>query len=395
MVVDLSLSDHFRAFAATVERDGGTTYASICRGVSEDPQVLALLEQAPVAQRRPILLLAAVHDLLLAGADHPLAAWYDTVAAVRSTEPARPHGDVAAAFADFCRVNGAELAELVTTRSTQTNEVGRCTSLLPALCTVAELGSPREPLSLLDLGCSAGLNLLFDDYGYTYRGRDGAVVATAGHPGAVVALECTVRGDPPWLPELHLPAVAERVGLDLSPLDPLEDDAARWLLACQWPDNPARFGRLRAALARARAAPRPPRLERGDMVDDLPRVAASIGGTHPLVVFHSWVAAYLDEPRQYALVAAVEELGRSRPVHHVYCEAPFETPGLPTPPPPVRGDGPDLTTALVHIGPGGAAPVRLADTHPHGYWIRWWPGPLTPRGPTARPGAPVPALPDR
>ncbi len=167
--------------------------------------------------------------------------------------------------------------------------------------------------------------------------------------------------------------MADRVGLDLSPLDPFSDDAARWLLACQWPDNPVRFGRLRAALANVRAAPDPPRLERGDMVTDLRRVAATIPGDNPLVVFHSWVAAYLDEAQQRALASEVRALGGDRPVHHLYCETPFETPGLPTPPAPVPREGPDLATALVHVGPHGSAPARLADTHPHGYWLRWWP----------------------
>ena len=88
------------------------------------------------------------------------------------------------------------------------------------------------------------------------------------------------------------------------------------------------------------------------MVADLPRVAASMAGHHPLVVFHSWVAAYLGEEQQRALVRQVRALEATRPVHHLYCETPFETPGLPTPPSPVRRDGPDLATALVHIGPG-------------------------------------------
>ncbi len=103
--------------------------------------------------------------------------------------------------------------------------------------------------------------------------------------------------------------MADRVGLDLSPLDPSSDDDALWLLACQWPDNPLRFGRLRAALANARATKNPPRLEQGDMVTDLARVAATISGTTPLVVFHSWVAAYLDEDQQRTLAAEVRALG--------------------------------------------------------------------------------------
>ena len=167
--------------------------------------------------------------------------------------------------------------------------------------------------------------------------------------------------------------MAERVGLDLAPVDPFSDDEARWLLACLWPDNLARFERLRAALANVRAAPHPPRLERGDLLTDLPRVVAGMPDDGPLVVFHSWVAAYLSEEGQRSLARQVAALGEDRPVHHLYCESPFETPGLPTPPSPVPREGPDLATALVHVGPGGGRAVRLADTHPHGYWIRWWP----------------------
>jgi hypothetical protein len=192
------------------------------------------------------------------------------------------------------------------------------------------------------------------------------------------------------LPELRLPTMDQRVGLDLSPLDPFSDDAGLWLLACQWPDNPTRFGRLRGALSNVRASHNPPRLEQGDMVTDLPRVAASIPGTTPLVVFHSWVAAYLDQDRQRMLATEVRTLSATRPVHHLYCETPFETPGLPTPPSPVPREGPDLATALVHIGPEGE-PVRLADTHPHGYWIRWWPA--TRPGPTERLAEPAPRSP--
>jgi hypothetical protein len=373
VLVEEPLSDHFRGFAAVVERDGGTTYPAICRAIADDDAVLSILDGAPLPQRRPLLLLAAVHFLLLSGSEHPLAAYYDTVAAVRGVPADPPAGDVAAAFIDFCQVHRAAVERLVATRTTQTNEVGRCTGLFPGLCVIASEYGWREPLALLDLGTSAGLNLLFDDYGYSYRAARGGAILTAGAVDSAVALECSVRDDLTHLPELHLPVIAERVGLDLSPVNPLSDEEARWLLACQWPDNPARFGRLRAALANVRAAAHPPRLERGDMLRDLPEVAATIAGAGPLVVFHSWVAAYLSEPQQRLLVEQVAALGARRPVHHLYCESPFETPGLPTPPSPVRREGPDLATTLVHIGPGPSPPLRLADTHPHGYWIRWWP----------------------
>ncbi len=366
------LGEHFRAFATTVERDGDTTYATISRAVADDDEVLSLLDGAPLMQRRPLLLFAAVHFLLLSGVEHALAASFDTVCVIRGL-PARPRpaDDVATAFTDFCREYRADIEGLIETHTTQTNEIGRCTRLLPGLCQVAARYGRHKPLSLLDLGTSAGLNLLFDDYGYTYSAADGDAL-TAGVPGAAVALQCDVRGELTALPELRLPAMAERVGLDLTPVDPFSDDEARWLLACVWPDNLPRFERLCAAVANVRASAHPPRLEQGDMLTDLPRVVATVAGDGPLVVFHSWVAAYLTEEEQRTLTDRIATLDTPRPVHHLYCESPFETPGLATPPSPVRREGPDLATALVHVPPGGAA-ERLADVHHHGKWIRWWP----------------------
>ena len=93
---DQPLREHFIAFADTVERDGGSTYPTICRGVAADEEVLSLLDGAPLMQRRPLLLLAAVHFLLLSGTEHPLADFYDTVRVVprpegRGAERRRDH----------------------------------------------------------------------------------------------------------------------------------------------------------------------------------------------------------------------------------------------------------------------------------------------------------------
>ena len=70
------------------------------------------------------------------------------------------------AFRAFAAAHADELAELLVTRSTQTNEIGRCALLLPAFGIVAaEVG----PLAHLDVGTSAGLNLLLDRYHYGYE----------------------------------------------------------------------------------------------------------------------------------------------------------------------------------------------------------------------------------
>ena len=314
------LPEQFRVFAQGAAKDGATTYDVICNGVADDPDILALLAEAPLRQRRPNILLAAVHFLLLSGTQHPLARHYDTVRSVGGggavgggavgggaggavggdsgdNPQGPPHSDLVADFKEFCLKHRAELLELLATRSTQTNEVGRCTALLPAINLIAAR-HPGQPLSLLDLGTSAGLNLLFDSYDYTYHQRDGGAVLTLGRADAKVHLECTVRGELSALPPLSLPGVAGRFGIDAAPIDPTSGDGAEWLLACLWPDNLARFTRLREALAIARTTPHPPEVYQGDIIDDLPAVVDHIARSGPLIVFHSWVAAYLSPQRQ-------------------------------------------------------------------------------------------------
>jgi hypothetical protein len=366
---EATLPLQFRGFGAAVERDGATTYAAICASVAGDADVMGIIEQAPLAQRRPNLLLAAVHYLLLRGVEHPLGAFYDTV---RPPGAPAPEGDVGEVFRDFCHTYRGEVLDLVTTRSTQTNEVNRCAVLLPGLCAIAMQYDPKEPLSLLDLGTSAGLNLLFDRYAYTYLQRDDGSERTAGDPTSPVMLGCSVANRFDDLPDLTLPAMADRAGLDLSPIDASSTDEALWLLACLWPDNLPRFNRLRSALDVWRSVPDRPRIMQGDMVDDLASVAATVGGDSPLVVFHSWAVAYLPEQRQKELVETIRSIGQQRPVHHLYAELPFETPGLPTPDSPDAGHRASGSTALVHIGPGIEAPERWANVHPHGNWIRWF-----------------------
>jgi hypothetical protein len=369
------LAEQFRLFARTAGRDGAPRYRDICEGVAGDPVLLELTAHAPADQRRPNILLAAVHYLLLSGAGGPLARHYPTVAEWRGGagagdrllpggEPPDPFPD----FAAFAREHLDELVPLVATRATQTNEIGRCAVLLPALATVA--GEHGLPLSLLDLGTSAGLNLLFDRYAYTYTRPDGPPVA-AGDPASAVHLQIELRAG--RLPDLDLPRISQRQGIDRHPIDPTDPDQALWLLACQWPDHLERFRRLAAALALARTVPDLPRIHRGDMVDDLGAMAADAPAESRLCILHTWAAAYLSPERQGGLEAAVDRVASTRPVSWLYAEHPFEVPGLPMPAAPagepVRG-----STALVLVELNGARRVerRLADVHHHGRWLHWW-----------------------
>ncbi len=234
--------------------------------IAAEPEILNLVVSADRAQQVSNLLLGAVHFLLLSGAQHPLADFYPSLSKTpRSIENAYPH------FHKFCLEYAGEIQRLVITHRVQTNEVGRCTNLLPAFGLIYE--RTKKPLALIEVGASAGLNLLWDRYGYDYQ--------EAGYTGDIsssVQLTCRPDGDfyPP-IPFL-LPEVAYRVGIDLRPIDLQDGETIRWLRALIWPEHLDRAELLERAIEIARRDP--PRLIGGNVLDDA--VGESICGAHAL-----------------------------------------------------------------------------------------------------------------
>ena len=197
--------------------------------------------------------------------------------------------------------------------------------------------------------------------------------------------------------------MAERVGLDLSPIDPFSDDAAR---AGCWPAS-GRTTRRCSAACEARAfqrarCPRPTRhgSSRATWWPDLPR-ARRLHGRPPPARRVPLLGGRLPQrgattrPRETGAGAR----GPPGPCTTSTARPPSRRPVCPRRRRRSGATGRTSPPRSVHVGPGGAEPVRLADTHPHGYWIRWWPEshPDVPaptfRGliaPFAAPGSPPP-----
>ena len=238
----------------------------------------------------------------------------------------------------------------VLSRATQTNEVGRCATLLPVLA-----GLPG-PLALLEVGASAGLCLYPDRYSYRYPGH---AVDPADGPSRVV-LECAVGGDAP-LPDA-LPEVVWRGGIDLNPLDVRDDDAMRWLQTLVWPEHEDRRARLAAAVDLAREDP--PTLVRGDLNEALPGLVEQVPDDATLVVFHSAVLAYLsaEERDLFALQMAVTR------GHWVGNEGPRVLPA-------VAATAPEGPPAGAAVGPApfvlGLDGWAVAWTEGHGRALHW------------------------
>jgi hypothetical protein len=337
------LARRFRHFGL---HESGTSplYAELCLAVAEQPDVLALLAVAEDLQQRPNLLFAAVQDLLLAGADHPLRAFYPSVGGQR---PPQGAGRV---FADFCHVHADALRGLIATRTTQTNEVRRCVALAPVLTLVQSWAAPR-PLALLEVGCSAGLNLQVARYRCDYHPGD----ASLGPADARVRLATELRGGtPPEGPPLR---VGARLGLDLHPLDVRDEGDVRWLRACVWPEHEERRRLLDLAVAEARRDP--PALVQGDAVDDLAAAVARLPADAVPVVVHSATLVYLTSERRAAFETGLTRLAHDRDLARVSLE--WDESAAPV----------TFALGLTRFRDGERHDRLLGSAEPHGHWLNW------------------------
>ena len=260
-----TLRDYYGKFARLEASGTSPIYTAWAEGVAADDEVIALLLELPRPKRQANLLFAAARHL---------GAGESTYADLRA----------------WLLRHWNDVRELMLARSTQTNEAGRCATLLPALARIP------GPLALMEVGASAGLCLYPDRYSYrfTVTGAVGAEFAQsttldpADGPSAVV-LDCELTNVS--VPE-RLPEVAWRAGIDLNPLDITDVDQREWLTSLIWPEHEARRERLLAAASIAAADP--PHLVRGDLLDTVESLLAEVpAGTQP-VVFHSAVLAYVD-----------------------------------------------------------------------------------------------------
>lgn len=241
------------------------------------------------------------------------------------------------------------LARFVREQAVQTNEVQRCFALLPAFLTLAqEHGAVR--LDFVELGPSAGLNLLWDRYAYAYRaGRWGSSeLLLQGVEYAPVPREVLTRR----------PEVGGRLGIDLNPVDVTTEHGARLLHAFIWPGRVQRAQRLKSAIAILRREP--PTLVRGDYVELLPAVLAERDEGALTIVFQIASTGYIGRERRAELRELLERAGRDGPLGWVSTRAVEE----------LEEDRTDSYELEVGLWPGGKRRMLLRCDF-HGNWIRW------------------------
>ncbi|MFB9540821.1 MULTISPECIES: DUF2332 domain-containing protein [Streptomyces] len=301
----------YRHFGEVEAAGTSPLYERVAVALSESGQALRAIEAAPARKRHPAVILAALHDLALAGRAPALAAAY-----------AAADGDAAAAAAvdTLLRMTDSVVATAVH-RQTRTNETGRCAVLYPAIAEAARRVDANA-VGLIDVGCSAGLNLNVDRVGITYSNGQ-----SLGNPSSPVQMTSSIVGDRP-IPTPAIPEVVARVGIDLDPVDVTGADNARWLRACLWPDQPERVARLDAEMALSATAP--PLLLRGDALEVLPDALARVPADALPVITTTWALSRFPLESRLRFLHRLDEAAAGRAVAWVSAEGVGVAPAIPT-----------------------------------------------------------------
>ena len=337
-------AESFRYYARTVYPGRSPLYLSLATRVAEDPETLAIASMAWKKDALPNLFFSAVHFLLLKGEHHQLAAFYP------SLNNNSKHYDLAYPyFRSFVLEHKSEIGGIITTRSVQTNEVGRCAVLVPAFELVARQAKNR-PLALIEIGSSAGLTLLWDRYHYQYNKG-----LQCGNPDSPVQVECLLRGEKrPPVPD-RFPEIVSRLGVDLNPVDLNDTENVQWLRALVWPEHKKRADQLEFAIEMARHDPPP--IVRGDALDLLPSLIERVPDDSQLCIFHSFTLSLANAKPRERLEWMLKEASERRNLFHISFEWPknSETPLL----------------GLASLEGGRSAERVLARCNTHGEWLEW------------------------
>ena len=305
------LAQVYRRFGEVDAAGASPLSERVAVALSESGEALRAIEAAPARKRHPTVILAALHDLALAGRAPALAAAYATV---------DDDAAAGAAIDTLVRMTDA-VVELAVRRPPRSDETGHGAVLYPAIVEAA-CRAGAQAVGLIDVGCSAGLDLSLDRVGITYGNGQ-----SLGDPSSPVQLSASIVGDRP-VPTHSMPEVVARIGIDRDPVDVTDADDVRWLRACLWPDRPERRARLDAELALA--ATTPPLLLRGDAVELLPDAVARVPADALPVVTTTWALSAFPLESRLRFLHRLADAATDRPVAWVSVEGVGVAPAIPT-----------------------------------------------------------------
>ena len=299
------ISNCFTRFAINECKGSSSLYEHLSEKIAADKQLLQLASYARKGQPVPNLFLGAVHYLLLKGKSHQLREYYGSIVSnPKNAAMAFPY------FKDFCLKYAHEIIQLIENKLVQTNEVRRCSYLYPAFCYIYE--KTKRPLALIEIGTSAGLQLLWDKYSYSYNFEE----KVYGEAHSERKIETEIKGNnPPFILEKS-PLVSTRIGIDLHINDLNDPEHYLWLKALIWPEHTDRitnFEKASQCYNKQLVS-----LIEGNGVKLLFDIATKTPQDSVICVFHTHVANQIPMEDKLELQEHIKSLGEQRDIFHLY-----------------------------------------------------------------------------
>jgi hypothetical protein len=186
-----------------------------------------------------------------------------------------------------------------------------------------------------------------------------------------------LRGRPAPLPA-RMPVIADRLGVDVEPLD-LDDERVRdWLAACIPPETGA-VDRFAAASEVARTHPAP--MRRGDAAEDLLEICRGMPADALLVLVDTYVHVFLTDAQRAAFRRRLPALGRDvewisvDPLTPLGPDAHDSVQDLPVPSRARQASRAGVTGVVGHLSVGRDGRTSgevLGLAHPGGAWLEWF-----------------------
>lgn len=346
------LASYFRHFADIHVAQTSPLYAALAHSVAKDRDLLALAAEATPGQPPANLLFASVQYLLRqADEGEPLKEFYSTLGGTRTFDA----NEIGALFSQFVWTHAEDVRLRLSTKITNTNEVGRCGVLIVGLVLAAQ--EAQAPLHMVEIGPSAGLNLVWDRFRYRHGSTE------MGLEDAPFTIAPEVKGHMPPHLDGRMPNVASRRGIELNPVDLDDDETLAWQLALIFPEHVDRAIRITKAFEIAREVR--PEIIVGNAVDLIDGVIADLPADGAVCVYHTQATYQIPKEGRAELSRKLADCSRQRPIWRVAIE--WLGGGS-------RGkDCGHSSLGIARYRDGAYSYQHLAFCDPHGRWIEWGP----------------------
>jgi hypothetical protein len=340
------LKNWFNHFAENECQGNAELYYTLCKEIANDYDLLKIASFASVGQPMPNIFLGAVHYLLLKNRAHELAKFYPTIS--KEITISKIPFEL---FRSFCCANEVDINKIISTKIVQTNVVNRCAYLFPI---ISYLASKNEnPITIIDIGTSAGLTLNFDNYEYWLDNRkvfgsDVVKIHSEIHEGKITELKPIVNK-------------LTKIGIDQNLIEPTNEDEKLWLKALVWADHIVRFENMDSALKNEKL--KEIQFIKGSTIKDFNKILGKINKEETLIIYATHTLYQFSAEDKVLFYEMLDNLGKERDLYFISAET--------TKSQQEKYNSKNTIVELISYTKGSKKEEFIAETNGHGNWVAW------------------------